>query len=155
MRGWRRSAHLRAARGLIGRQVLHSAAMPDHAAFVTALILAPRLTARSAALHDELATVIARSRALLSLGHERRLSSVYPRLRLIRGGSDAGLVAVMIADAKLCLHCIATTTGLPLDQVDASLVTITRTLRLRIGPHRCDSCRQHKTTFSVTKDGHP
>jgi len=116
---------------------------------------AAALIDQATVLHADLAHVLARSRPLIALGRERRLSSVYPRLRLIRGGSDAGPVAEMITSTKRCLHGIATTTGMGIDQVDAALVTITRTLRLRIGPHRCDSCRQHKTTFSVTKDGQP
>ena len=60
-----------------------------------------------------------------------------------------------ITDVTMCLSCIARKTGVPVEQVNGLLRTITRTLRLRIGPHRCDACLQHKTTFSVTKDGHP
>src|SRR5260370_22790550 len=106
---------------------------------------AAALIDQATVLHADLAHVLARSRTLIALGRERRLSLVYPRLRLIRGGSDAGPVAEMITSAKLCLHCIATTTGIGIDQVDAALLTITRTLRLRIGPHRCDACPQHET----------
>ena len=73
----------------------------------------------------------------------------------ILGRSDAGIIAGLIADTKLCVPCIATMGGVPLDHVDAALVTIVKSFRLRIGPHRCDACRQHKTTFSVTKDGQP
>ena len=68
---------------------------------------------------------------------------------------DPGLGFITITDVTMCLSCIARKTGVPVEQVNGLLRTITRTLRLRIGPHRCDACLQHKTTFSVAKDGHP
>jgi hypothetical protein len=92
------------------------------------------LIEQATALHDDLAVIFARSRALIALGHARRLSATYPRLRVIRGGSDAALITETVADAKLCLHCIATMAGVSINQVDAALVTITKTFRLRIGP---------------------
>jgi hypothetical protein len=116
---------------------------------------AAALIEHATTLHADLTEVFAESRALIALGRERRLTSTYPRLRVIRGGSDVALVTETIAEARLCLHCIATMAGVSINQVDDALKTIAGTLRLRIGPHRCDSCRQYKTTFSLTKDGHP
>src|SRR5262249_11454080 len=69
------------------------------------------------------------------------------------GGSDAGLIAEMIVNAKLCLPCIARKTGVPVAEANATLTKIAASLRLRVGPHRCDSCLHEKTTFSVTRDG--
>ena len=113
------------------------------------------LIVQATTLHAEVAAVCAQSRALIERGRERRRFSAYPRLRPISGGSDAALVVMTITDATVCLPCIARNTGIPVEQVNGLLRTITRTLRLRIGPHRCDACLQHKTTFSVTKDVHP
>jgi hypothetical protein len=110
---------------------------------------------RSAVLRRELADVIGHSRALLAAGRERRLTSTYERLRPIRGGSDAALIAALIADARLCLPCIARKTGVPAEQADGLLTTFAKTLRLKRGPNRCDACLRRRTTFSVTKDGQP
>jgi hypothetical protein len=110
------------------------------------------LMARATTLHAEIAEACADSRALLdrSLARRRR-----PPLLVIRGGSDAVLITPLIADARLCLHCIARKTGVSVERVNAVLRMVAQTLRLRIGPHRCDACLEHKTTFSVTRDGHP
>ena len=77
------------------------------------------------------------------------------RLRPICGGSDAALVTSIIRDASLCLHCIAKKSGVPVEQVNGLLLIVSRTFRLRIGPHRCDTCLERKTTFSVPTDGRP
>lgn len=106
-------------------------------------------------LQAEISDILEQSRVLVATGQQRRLSSTYPRLRVIRGASDIGMVTDVITGARLCLHCIARKTGVPLEQVNLMLTTIVRTLRLGVGPHRCDACLQQKTTFSVTRDGHP
>ena len=116
-----------------------------------------RLIGQAVTLHADLAMALARSRSLIDHVRQRRRTSPF---RVIRGGSDAGrgdagLVVSTIADTKMCVPCIARHTGIPVEQIDALLRTVARTLRLMIGPHRCDACLQHKTTFSVTKDGHP
>ena len=115
------------------------------------------LIARAATLHRDLTATWATSTTLINAGRCRRRRSHDPRDRPIRGGSgsDALLITPLIADARLCVACIAKKSGVPANQIDSLLRTIARTLRLSIGPHRCDPCLQHKTTFSVTKDGHP
>jgi hypothetical protein len=115
------------------------------------------LIARSNKLHDDLAAVWATSTALIDAGRRRRQTSDDPRDRPLRGGSgaDAGLITRVILGARLCPSCIARKTGVPADQVNSLLRTIAGSLRLRVGPHRCDACLQHKTTFSVAKNGQP
>jgi hypothetical protein len=43
--------------------------------------------------------------------------------------------------------------GVPLQDINAVLATLARTIRLGTGPYRCDACRERKTTYSVTKNG--
>ena len=108
------------------------------------------LMARAATLHAVLAVAFARSRSLIDRVHQRRRA--HP-LRIIRGGSDAALVIPTIADAALCLHCIAKKTGMPVEQVTDLLLAIAKTLRLAVGPRRCDLCLKDQTTFSVVRSG--
>jgi hypothetical protein len=117
--------------------------------------LTPSLLMRAATLHAELARACAVSRRLIERGHHRRLSSSYPRLRAISGGSDAGLIAVVITGAALCLDCITKKTGVPAPEADALLVKIAATLKLVSLPGRCDSCLDQRTTFRLdrTVDG--
>ena len=105
--------------------------------------------ARSATLIAETAVVIERSRALY-----RRAHVVTGRALPMRGGSDAALVVSLLRDAQLCLVCISKKAVVPYAQANALLLLVARTLRLQIGPHRCDGCLENKTTFSVAKDGH-
>ena len=108
------------------------------------------LIARASTLHAELATICVESRALIERGRARRLSLTYPLLRQIAGGSDAPLILTVITGALLCVECIAKKTGIPATEVDAALRTVARTLRLTMGPRRCDGCLQRKTTFSFS-----
>jgi hypothetical protein len=65
--------------------------------------------------------------------------------------SDAPLILTVITGMLLCVECIAKKTGIPVTEVDAALRTVARTLRLTMGPRRCDGCLQRKTTtFSVS-----
>jgi len=110
------------------------------------------LIAHAATLHADLAALCVESRALIEHVYARRRASPF---RVIRGGSDIALVTSTITDANLCLACIARKTGVPVGQVNSLLLVIARTIRLRIGPHRCGACFQHRGTFSVPTDGHP
>src|SRR6185436_12970903 len=109
------------------------------------------LLARAATLRAELAGAVALSRRLLERGRQRRLSSTYPRLRPIGGGSDAGDVALAITDASLCLQCIAKKTGVPEHETDALLMRIATTLKLVAIPGRCDACLDRGTTFRLDR----
>ena len=108
------------------------------------------LIAQAATLPAEIAAVCSESHALIDRVHQRRRA--HP-LRIIRGGSDAAPVIPTIADAALCLHCIARKTGMPVEQVTDLLLAIAKTLRLAVGPRRCDLCLQDQTTFSVVRSG--
>ena len=70
-------------------------------------------------------------------------------------GPDIALITSIITDANLCLPCIARKTGVSVGQVNSVLLIIARAIRLRIGPHRCGACLEHRGTFSVPTDGHP
>jgi len=111
------------------------------------------LLAKATILHTELAAVFATSQFLIYRGRERRLSSTYPLLRVIRGGSDACVIAEMITDTAMCLPCISKRTGVPIEQVNAVLRSITGTFRLSIGMRRCAVCRARKTAFGISTDG--
>jgi hypothetical protein len=113
------------------------------------------LLERAASLRAEFAAVVECSRVLLATGRERRLSSSYPQLRTIGGGSDVALIAAVLTNARLCLECIARKIGIAEAEANALLTELARTIRLTLGPPRCDSCLQHRTTFSVTRDGQP
>jgi len=121
----------------------------------TAIAHTAILITRAATLRDDLSAICATSRSLIARGRERRFTAFYARLRPICGGSDAALVTATIQNARLCLDCIARKTGVPLEQINGLLIAIGRTVRLTIGPHRCDACLQRKTTFSLTKDRQP
>jgi hypothetical protein len=108
------------------------------------------LIACAATLHAELATTCVESRALIERGQARRRLLSYPLLRQIAGGSDASLILAVITGVLLCVECIARQTGIPETEVDAALRTVARTLRLTMGPRRCDGCLQRKTTFSFS-----
>lgn len=116
-------------------------------------LLAPLLLMRAASLRAGLAGTRAVSRRLIARGRERRLTSTYPLLRPIGGGSDAALVAVAITGASLCLPCIAKKTGVPEAEADTLLLRIATTLRLGAGAGRCDSCLEQKTTFRLNRAG--
>src|SRR5713226_9675869 len=96
------------------------------------------LIVQATTLHAEVAALFAQSRALIDCGRQRRHRSP---LRVIRGGSDAGrgdaaLVVSTITETRMCVPCIARHTGVPAEQVNGLLMMITKTFRLRIGPHR-------------------
>src|SRR5262249_9532227 len=110
-------------------------------------LLTPFLLARVRTLHAEIADACAVSRHLIERGRHRRLSSTYPGLRPIGGGSDAGLIALTITGAALCLSCVTKKTGVPAPDAEAMLFRIASTLKLTAGPGRCDSCLEHTTTF--------
>jgi hypothetical protein len=122
-------------------------------------LLTPSLLARAATLHTEFARACAVSRDLIARGRDRRLSSTYSGLRPIAGGSDAGLVALAITGAALCLPCVAKKTGVPAADAEAMLLRIASTLELTAGPGRCDSCLEQASTFRLDRaaegvDGH-
>src|SRR5262245_36359167 len=96
------------------------------------------LIERSRTLCADLGAVGAESRALIDHGRARRLTAVYPRLRVIRGGSDAALLTEVLVDTRLCMSCIMAKTSLTGGQVDATLKAIAQIVRVSIGPHRCD-----------------
>jgi hypothetical protein len=118
---------------------------------MSAASLTLSLLARAAALRAELTRVCTESRRLVEQGRGRRLSTTYPRLRVIRGGSDAGLVALAITDASLCLACVARKTGVPEPEVDAILLRVAGTLKLAAVGGRCDACLELKTVFRLNR----
>jgi hypothetical protein len=58
-----------------------------------------------------------------------------------RGSDDAGLISATLADgAALCLECIAKKTGVPIDDVEAVLARIGKTIRVESGRGLCSAC---------------
>jgi hypothetical protein len=75
-------------------------------------------------------------------------------MRRISGGSDAAQVRALITDAALCVRCLLEKVGVRSEtQVYALLGSVARTARVRVGPGRCDACREQKATFSVSEKG--
>ena len=107
---------------------------------------ARELVARRAIAVVQLALVVQQSRSLIQMGRERRLASVYPLLRQIRGGSDAALLATVLSTTPLCSDCIAKKTGVPGDRLDTVVGGIGSTLKLERGPGQCRACLEKKTT---------
>lgn len=67
-----------------------------------------------------------------------------------RGSADAGLISATLADgAALCLECIAKTTGVPIDHVEAVLARIGKTLRIGSGRGPCNACLAGRKVFRL------
>ena len=111
------------------------------------------LIARARAVHVEIVATWATSCALLERARERQLCS--RSRRLIRGGSDVAMVTEAITDAQLCVHCIARRTGVPAEEINSLVTTLAGTIRIWIGPQRCDACLERRITFSLNKQGQP
>jgi hypothetical protein len=111
------------------------------------------LIARAHAVQIEIVVAWATSCTLLEHARERQLSE--RTRRLIRGGSDVAVVAEAITDARLCVHCIARKTGVPAEEVNGLVTTLAGTIRIWIGPHRCDACLERRITFSLNKERPP
>jgi hypothetical protein len=130
------------------RSVSTSIATTRDAVSRAASLLADHTEARA-----QLAVVLEQSLQLCAAGRDRRLSSPYPLLRRISGGSDVALVTLAISGASLCLACLAKKTGIPAAQVEAALTTIATTLRFAAAPGRCGSCHEARTIFRLDRDG--
>jgi hypothetical protein len=126
-----------------------STVVADYPALHTASLLL-----QAGNLRRELADVVERSRDLVWLGGELQRSANL-RLPQIGGGSDAdaALVAEMITDTAMCLGCISKRSGVPTEQVNAILRSITGTLRLSIGMRQCAACLERKTSFAINTNG--
>ena len=81
--------------------------------------------------------------------------AAYPRIWPIGGGSDIELVTAMLMDVALCLPCLSGKAGISVDDVNAVLMVIVKTIRVAVGPRRCDACLERKTTFGIRVDGQP
>jgi hypothetical protein len=120
--------------------------MPDRAALMT-----PALIAKSVALHAELAAVLGRSRTLLFLGHERRLSTTYPRLRPISGGDDpdTSLVIEALVKGGACLECLVTKSGVPAPTTAKVLQRLEAIVVITVVIARCDGCLRLARTYQI------
>jgi hypothetical protein len=67
-----------------------------------------------------------------------------------RGSADAGLISATLAGgAALCLECIATTSRVPIGDVEAVLVRIGKTLRIESRRARCSACLAGRKVFRL------
>jgi hypothetical protein len=126
------------------------------ASCVEATWVTQSLIATSTTLHAELAAIIVRSRALLSLGHERRLSTTYPRLRPIAGGDapDTSLIVEAIARGGACLECVVRKTGVPAAKVTEILQRLESIVVIAVGMDSCDGCLRLTRTYHLSDHTH-
>jgi CRP-like cAMP-binding protein len=74
----------------------------------------------------------------------------------IRGGSDAELIAGVLSDAPLCPICIAKIVGVPSQQIEAALATISTALKLKVQSGPCSSCLEQKAaTYALATTAKP
>jgi len=73
------------------------------------------------------------------------------RLPISGGSDDPGLAtAVLAGGAALCGECIAAKTGMPVDEGEAVMIRIGRTLRLDTAAAPCESCLAVRIVYRLT-----